>query len=855
MEVPNSKGLFNRWALAVGPSIYFLSRDGIYSTEGSSVKSLTDGALRPLFPHEGQSGKSFTGIRTPDMDVDPTKLRLSWYDDYLYFDYVDASSDHATLVWSLELGGWFYDEYPDTQAVTVHYGEEGDSIHSLLVGTDHILTDVGGRRGALAQVAGTSDLGKDGEQVGIVGQIRTPSLDIESPRTKKLWGDLSLELDSETAAITAEVGLDNHSNIVSSQILNTADRSTLILDLDDGGVEGRNISLDLTWDTATSNPQFYSWVPTFETRPEDSTTRATDYEEAGSPGNKQFRALLLTADTEGVERIIQILYDGDQKGPLLRVRHSGKITIAYGFTPFTAHQIKFAPQDNLPWKLYSHNWIFDAKSETALVHTDWSNAGDPSEKYVQGVLIEADTQGEIVSVEVYRDGGILTETLSISHDGQSSHFYPFATPFLAHTLKLAPQGPWQHFSTEWAFTRKPELTALVNDWTNDGVPGSKFLQGFILEADTQGKAVTLRLELDGGIIHQDIVVNHPGQSQKPYSLTDPQIAHLFRIYPISGDIRIFSQKWIWTPKPEYTSLVSDWSDGQFDGPKYLTGLVIEADTNGLDVPVRIEADGGVLLQEITINHDGQLKVPYALSDPSIVYTMRAYPSSGDWRLFNIQWKWSQKVDDASYVGDWDHADHVGAKLIQGFILEADTGGRQTTLSFDYDGNQSLDESITISHDGQSQKSYSFNDPFVAHVIKVIPSHPWRPYRLQWIWEPVPESARVWETPPLSPGISGYGYIRDLYLAHDSTKDLSLEVTLDGVPQPPIPTSASGGYQKSYVLPPVWKFKSIVFRISSSDPFRLYQRDCEVRIKSWGSGESFSTVRPFGGPSVASGARI
>lgn len=41
----------------------------------------------------------------------------------------------------------------------------------------------------------------------------------------------------------------------------------------------------------------------------------------------------------------------------------------------------------------------------------------------------------------------------------------------------------------------------------------------------------------------------------------------------------------------------------------------------------------------------------------------------------------------------------------------------------------------------------------------------------------------------------------------------------------------------------------------STPFRLYQKDVEVRMKSWGDDTAYSIVRPFGGPSFERGAAI
>jgi hypothetical protein len=153
VEVPNSKGLFARWAMAVGPRIYFLGRDGIYETVGAEPRSLTERDLYMLFPHEGQVGTSVTlggqTITPPDMSH-PESLRLHYYDGHLYFDYVDTLGARKSLVYNTVLGVWSVDTY-SFGAVT-HYGEEGANVHSLLVGAAN---------GYLFQAGGSQDNGMD----------------------------------------------------------------------------------------------------------------------------------------------------------------------------------------------------------------------------------------------------------------------------------------------------------------------------------------------------------------------------------------------------------------------------------------------------------------------------------------------------------------------------------------------------------------------------------------------------------------------------------------------------------------------------------------------------------------------
>lgn len=98
-EVLPGPGLFARWAITREPApfICYLTRTGIMLTTGGQPVSITDGDLSPIFPNEANIGSQTYGIPSPLMlAANESGLRLSWYDDVLYFDY--PSNDTAGVV-------------------------------------------------------------------------------------------------------------------------------------------------------------------------------------------------------------------------------------------------------------------------------------------------------------------------------------------------------------------------------------------------------------------------------------------------------------------------------------------------------------------------------------------------------------------------------------------------------------------------------------------------------------------------------------------------------------------------------------------------------------------------------------
>src|SRR5262249_33293170 len=105
-------------------------------------------------------------------------------------------------------GGWWWDVY--TPNMVMHYGEEGDRVHSLLLG---------GNDGRLYQYTGTSDAGSP-----IPIAFTTPSLDQSDPRTNKLYGDIMLDSDTDGVNVLITPALNNNTTILTPVTVNTTIR-------------------------------------------------------------------------------------------------------------------------------------------------------------------------------------------------------------------------------------------------------------------------------------------------------------------------------------------------------------------------------------------------------------------------------------------------------------------------------------------------------------------------------------------------------------------------------------------------------------------------------------------------------
>lgn len=229
------------------------------------------------------------------------------------------------------------------------------------------------------------------------------------------------------------------------------------------------------------------------------------------------------------------------------------------------------------------------------------------------------------------------------------------------------------------------------------------------------------------------------------------------------------------------------------------------------------------------------------------------------RLFSWQLAMVEKPEITGLrATDWQ-ASGDGSRFWQGFRLEADTFGEDLQVRVEYDGGQ-LAETLTINHDGQIKRDYSFDQPFIAQLVRVIPAQAdgWRLFNIQWISEPTPSDGMVWQTQPSDMGSCGWKHIPAMYVCYSSTNPVELIINIDGIDQLPVYTLPAQAVKDKYYLrlrPNKGKIYS--YRFESETNFQLYAQDTCVFVGVWGRNlsDGYGADKPFGGASRENGALI
>ncbi len=110
--------------------------------------------------------------------------------------------------------------------------------------------------------------------------------------------------------------------------------------------------------------------------------------------------------------------------------------------------------------------------------TDWENLGYTGAKFVQGVVIRANTFNVQKAVDVQYEGGHIGASLTLLHQGETQYAYPIRStgwvPFVAELVRLVgtDDNPWMLLDWRWIWEPAPEAaTQWQTQETTFDMPG------------------------------------------------------------------------------------------------------------------------------------------------------------------------------------------------------------------------------------------------------------------------------------------------------------------------------------------------------------------------------------------------
>lgn len=245
-ETACRRGLKGRWGFCAGEKgMYFVSKDGIYVTQGGAEESIIDDSVRPLFPtFDNPEGRDTDDYEAVDM-TDEDGLRLSRHNSEIWFDYTGKTSGtRQTLIYDERRNRWrAYFSGGDvlTSLAQMHYSEP-ETTSNLLTGktTGSVLRSINA-------VADESDV--------IEVQVRTGAFDQGKPLNLKEYGDVIFDIDPGGADVANPVTitpyLDANQLPQAAITVTGSGRQRVALSLEDK--YGLNISFLIEWNTTSGH--------------------------------------------------------------------------------------------------------------------------------------------------------------------------------------------------------------------------------------------------------------------------------------------------------------------------------------------------------------------------------------------------------------------------------------------------------------------------------------------------------------------------------------------------------------------------------------------------------------------------
>jgi hypothetical protein len=334
-------GLINRWAFAVGSGrIWFVSKDGVYWTAGGAETSITDDDIRGLFHGETRNG--YTPINFNQINF----IKLEIHANDLYFSYINTDGLQMTMVYSIPFNYWR--PYVFTRPVACFYSEEASGRSTLLMG--------GLSTGASYTNTGTTD---DGDEFEC--RANTGALDQGLLRQNKLYGDLVIDLDRDSATVEVQCHLNGKTQTLAPQVVTTeTGRYQYYLELDvanTGPVLARNLAVDVSWETP-QQPRFYFLGISYTPQPDTTIKRVTNWDVTGRPADKYVKGIIIECDTFGEEKLLELQADGVTQ-QRIRVIADGRKVLHFSFPQFQGRILRIWPADKYEWMIYDMRWIFD----------------------------------------------------------------------------------------------------------------------------------------------------------------------------------------------------------------------------------------------------------------------------------------------------------------------------------------------------------------------------------------------------------------------------------------------------------------------------------------------------------------
>jgi hypothetical protein len=627
IKTPANRGLFKKhtWGY-VDNGIWFLSYDGIYAWNGSSVEKVSfavdfifnDLEVNGILPYEKFSTEAIASDNRSDLSCIQQK------GNEVFFNYLNTSGQMNVLRYNLLFNRWTLDKIHDSASIVPDYLSNvmcmasdratGDLFFAKVTSTGSTVTGLAVYdRAGFYKDGGTSAPGTQ----RIKYEATSKAYDMDVPYTRKNFTDISAEITAGEVASSTSFTLDLYYDYssVSSDTYNITPTGTgrqmIATPINQiasasGGREGRALQWKVSGYSGALNYWHglsFGFIPLSELL----KGRVTDWSDLGHPYDKRLSSVTIEYDNGG--SVVDLYLDtvsGIQGGTINSAVQTITLPAASGRSKITvpindqivAKLVRLRPVvSSSQYQIFDFKFVQDNYPADRVYFTDYSDYGYEYEKRLYQLYINCDTNGEDVSVAIEGDGQVL-QTVTVNGDGDNRmQPIPLNPDLIAKLirLKVAPGTfssadiKFQLFDHKFDFERLPKPIVLSTPWSDFGYNYVKIAEQIAFDVNTNGYDIPVKVYGDGSL-KQTVTVNATQASRSVNITLNPAITfQIMRLEVDPNDIPAGGrfQLWEYTPvfKPYDKGAVYhsfDWDDLGHPYDKKISEVTIEFETGHND---------------------------------------------------------------------------------------------------------------------------------------------------------------------------------------------------------------------------------------------------------------------------------
>jgi hypothetical protein len=519
-------------------------------------------------------------------------------------------------------------------------------------------------------------------------------------------------------------------------------------------------------------------------------------------------------------------------GNSLQVSHGGTVFDYFGYTRgFSTRVITpaFDQGDPRGYKLYGDYWL-DCTPLAALAINPLTNYHRTS--LALNVVAPSPTRGEytLEFLDFVNNNGI-----------------GFLGPTLGLDIRwIAPDGQFGSSLNQWgpSFVPKPEpIGNRPSDRSDDGWPQAKFLRGMVLEANTEGVAYNLDILVDGSHIAQ-VTINHPGQTEIPYSWT-PVAGYLFQVmmqWPEQANWQLYGVRWVWDKWPDFSGIQSPWLNLGTSKPKYIRSFTMPIAGPATPVSFQVTTDDGNWTT-VSVTPDAPLiktSVQFPFNPPILAHQVQLAPTTSTRAWYEeIVWDAEEWPELETMHGPWQAPGSSGAIYLRSLEVPVETGGVAASLSLLIDPNGASSPLGTVTTGALIKSVFPLVPaaPIVGHEFQIRSLNRCRVWwgEAKWDFEPWPELSTA-RSAFTDCGYKGAKFMQGLIVPLDTNgQPVSLRIDYDGgsVTVGPTTTPAGAKTPVAFSFSPCNAFPSDPFiahelQITPLAPCRVWYEEIDWR---------------------------